>query len=276
MKRSLLVLVLVCVACARNDFPPRPRNAPRVAPTPAREAPQAPNGASMPSRTGDPGGGGDGHPSSVERLKVDVIPLEEGGVTYHGVQELRLSVGTSAPLVLREPEDDEMPVPIPGPEHAIGTSHVLLLGWSSTGNGTLDLHALLLRLDPDGVVLEHNLKLTMLRSRAVLVLRRRDSDTMLLGIPDWRTGDGPGYFETSLVLGTGWQENLREVNAEDLQFVAPELRPADAYYPAYRPAIIELVRQHPEWRARTIPEVPAKVAWVEVTSDGFTWVRETR
>ena len=168
-------------------------------------------------------------------LKVEAVqtPENEGTGQYHGVAELRLSADHGAPLILRElkPNDDApVPVPIPGPQFPIGREHVLLLGWSSVGSGTNDLHALFLHLTPKGVVLEHNLKLRMVRSRAVLVVRRIAPDAVLLGIPDWGIEKEVNSWETSLALGNGWGEGTRELRAGALRFVAADKQPTDAYY----------------------------------------------
>lgn len=172
---------------------------------------------------------------SLPVLEVETVPTPENEDTgqYHGVVELRLSSDHGAPLVLRErnPSDDEaVPVPIPGPQFPIGREHVLLLGWSSVGSGTNNLHALLLHITPKAVVLEHDLNLRIVRWRAVLVVRRISRNALLLGIPDWGIEHEVNSFETSLALGKGWLESMREVQAKTVQFAATEEQPTDTYY----------------------------------------------
>jgi hypothetical protein len=205
-------------------------------------------------------------------LKVEAIPIpetEDTG-TYHGLAELRLSSGHGTPLVLRDRNDGEQ-IPFPGPQFSMGREHVLLLGWSSVGSGTNTLHALLLHLTPEAVVLEHNLKVTLARRQAVLVVRRVAPDALLLGIPEWwKVGGG---IETSLVVGKGWGESTREQRARALRFVATETRSTDAHYD---PPFFLAARLAPLGRAAggplsSVPELPERVAWLRVTRDGLAW-----
>ncbi|HSY49750.1 MAG TPA: hypothetical protein VLC46_13120 [Thermoanaerobaculia bacterium] len=218
---------------------------------------------------------------SLPALKVETVPTPEDTGQYHGVVELRLSSDHGAPLVLRErdPDDDEpVPVPIPGRQFPIGREHVLLLGWSSVGSGTSNLHALLLHITPKAVVLEHNLKLRIVRGRAVLVVRRISPDEVLLGIPDWGIEKEVNSFETSLAVGKGWMESMREIRAQTVRFVATEEQPTDTYYD---PPFFMADRLAPARRAaggpiREIPELPERVAWLSVTSAGLAWKAGTR
>jgi hypothetical protein len=216
---------------------------------------------------------------SLPALKVETVPTPEDTGQYHGVVELRLSADHGAPLVLRErhPDDDEpVPVPIPGRQFPIGREHVLLLGWSSVGSGTSNLHALLLHITPKAVVLEHNLNLRIVRWRAVLVVRRVSPDEVLLGIPDWGIKEEVNSWETSLALGKGWLEKMREIRAQRVRFVATEERRTDTYYD---PPFFMADRLAPARRAarasgvpiREVPELPERVAWLSVTSDGLAW-----
>ena len=221
---------------------------------------------------------------SLPVLKVETVPTAEDtgqdSGQYHGVVELRLSADHGAPLVLRErrPDDDEpVPVPIPGPQFPIGREHVLLLGWSSTGSGTSNLHALLLHITPKAVVLEHNLTLRIVRGRAVLVVRRISPDEVLLGIPDWGIQDEVNSWDTSLAVGKGWLESMREIRAQTVKFVATEEQRTDSFYD---PPFFMADRLAPARRAakraggspiREIPELPERVAWLGVTGHGLAW-----
>lgn len=217
---------------------------------------------------------------SLPALKVETVLTPEDTGQYHGVVELRLSSDHGAPLVLRErhPEHDEdVPVPIPGRQFPIGREHVLLLGWSSVGSGTSNLHALLLHITPKAVVLEHNLNLRIVRGRAVLVVRRISPDEVLLGIPDWGIKEEVNSWETSLAVGKGWMESMREIRAQTVRFVATEEQPTDTFYD---PPFFMADRLAPARRAarragggpiREIPELPERVAWLSVTSDGLAW-----
>lgn len=226
---------------------------------------------------------------SLPALKVETVATPEDtgqhSGQYHGVVELRLSSDHGAPLVLREsnPDDDEpVPVPIPGRQFPIGREHVLLLGWSSVGSGTSNLHALLLRITPKAVMLEHNLKLRIVRWRAVLVVRRISPDEVLLGIPDWGIEKEVNSWETSLAVGKGWMESMREIRAQTVRFVATEEQPTDTYYD---PPFFMADRLAPARRAarrasghpiREVPELPERVAWLSVTSNGLSWKAGTR
>lgn len=213
----------------------------------------------------------------AQGLKVETIPFpeSEGGSTTHGLSELRLSSGHGMPLVLRYRGDgEEVMIPYPGPQLSVGREHVLLLGWSSVGSGTNTLHALLLHLTPDGVVLEHNLKLTLARWQAALVVRRVDPDAVLVGIPEWWKAGGS--FETSLALGKGWGESLRELRPRSLRFVATEEQSTDTYYdPPFFPAAglapARKAARAAGRRISEIPELPERVAWLRVTRDGLAW-----
>src|SRR5258708_718362 len=121
-------------------------------------------------------------------LKVEAVaakPHDTG--TVHDGGELRLSVaGSSAPLILRSDPKSGRLVPIPGPQYPIGGEHVLLLGWSSSGSGMETIHALLLHVENDRVILQRELSLTTDRHNAALLIRRGGRrDTILLGIPEW-------------------------------------------------------------------------------------------
>lgn len=213
---------------------------------------------------------------AVKELNVETVPMPEHTGQYHGVVELRLSSDHGAPLVLRErkPDDDEpVPVPIPGPQFPIGPAHVLLLGWSSAGSGTSNLHALLVHVTPEGVVLEHNLKLTIVRGRAVLVVRRVSPDEVLLGIPDWGIEREANSWETSLLIGKGWMESMHEIGAQTVRFVAREEKPTDTYYdpPFFQADRLARARRAARRPIREVPELPERVAWLRITRDGLAW-----
>src|SRR3981189_1560788 len=87
-------------------------------------------------------------------LKVEAAaPVPGSSGTMHFVDELRLSVGSSAPLILK-PEPGGKLIPVPGPQYRIDDSHILLLGWSSYGGGMQTIHALLVQVDNGTVTLQ--------------------------------------------------------------------------------------------------------------------------
>jgi hypothetical protein len=128
-------------------------------------------------------------------------------------------------------------------------------------------------------VLEHNLKLTIARWQAVLVVRRVAPDALLLGIPEWwKVGTN---FETSLVVGKEWGEKMREMQARRLRFVAWEERSTDSFYDppffmADRLAPYRKASRATGRRISEIPDLPERVAWLSVTSGGLAWKARVR
>jgi hypothetical protein len=116
----------------------------------------------------------------------------------------------------------------------------------------------------------------------VLVVRRISPDEVLLGIPDWGIKEEVNSFETSLAVGKGWLESMREIRAQTVRFVATEEQPTDTYYD---PPFFMADRLAPARRAarkaggapiREVPELPERVAWLSVTSDGLAWKARRR
>src|SRR4029077_4562706 len=77
----------------------------------------SPEGAVAPEPRGEP----------VLKLETVDVPWGSTG-TYHYVDELRGSAGSSAPLILRSSLEGDVLAPIPGPQYPLGDRHVLLLG----------------------------------------------------------------------------------------------------------------------------------------------------
>src|SRR5260221_10384799 len=99
---------------------------------------------------------------AVPILKVETVSPAGTGTTHYAV-ELRLSVGASAPLVLKTVPGGKL-IPLPGPQYPIDDAHVLLLGWSSYGGGMQTIHALLVHLENGNVTLQRELTLTTSRT----------------------------------------------------------------------------------------------------------------
>src|SRR6476620_9272731 len=104
-------------------------------------------------------------------LKVETA-WPKGTGTTHYADELRLSAGASAALVLKTDPGGGKLIPVPGPQYPVDDTHVLLLGWSSHGGGMQTIHALLLRVENDTVTLQRELMLTMARNASALIVRR--------------------------------------------------------------------------------------------------------
>jgi len=189
-------------------------------------------------------------------LKVEAVSPEPGDTgTFHSVDELRLSVGNSAPLILRY-QHDGVPIPIPGPQYPVGDKNVLLLGWSSYGGGTETIHALLLHVEKDRVTLQRELKLTTTRASSALLIRRAGSDSILLGVPE-PNGSPRNEDEWSLVLGPGKVEHLDLLQVRKFLSVVEERRNTDALY-------------SPPFQSAPYPQ---RVAWILVSTDGFALTR---
>lgn len=186
-------------------------------------------------------------------LKVEVTaPVPGSSGTMHFVDELRLSVGSSAPLILKsEPASGKL-IPVPGPQYRIDDSHILLLGWSSYGSGMQTIHALLVQVDNGNVTLQRELTLTTARTTSVLVVRRDGPSEIRLGVgePDARM---LGERDWLLIFGPGSDQRLDMAQIRKLAFAAEAKRGADTLYaPPFQNA-----------------RFPARVAWLSVSANGF-------
>jgi hypothetical protein len=172
-----------------------------------------------------------GVPPAAPVLSIETVDVPWGEGTYHYVEELRLSAGRSAPLVLHSSIEHDVLAPIPGPRYSLGDRHVLLLGWSSTGGGAETLHALVLEVAPAGVRLQRHLTLTRDRGSSVLFVRRVAPAEILLGLLEpgapWSISEEEGY---SLVLGHAPRERLSWRRVRKLVYVAAEPRVTDYVY----------------------------------------------
>ena len=183
-------------------------------------------------------------------LKVEAV-LPKGSGTTHYADELRLSVGDSASLVLKTDPGGKL-IPVPGPQYKIDDSHVLLLGWSSYGGGMQTLHAMLVRIENGGVTLQRELTLTAARMAAPLIVRRNGPNEFLLGIgePGARLHNEGDW---SLVLGRATDERLDIGQIRKLRFVADKKSADDVVYAP------------PVQSAR----FPARLTWLSVSAGGF-------
>ncbi len=183
-------------------------------------------------------------------LKVETV-WPEGTGTSHYVDELRLSMGASAPLVLRIQPGGKL-IPLPGPQYPIDDSHVLLLGWSSYGGGMQTIHALLVHLADGNVTLQRELMLTTARTASVLIVRRNGPNEIRLGVgePAARPHDETDWL---LAFGPDRDQRLDIAQIRKLAFAAALRREADALYaPPFQNA-----------------RFPARVAWLSVSANGF-------
>jgi hypothetical protein len=192
-------------------------------------------------------------------LKVKAVSPGPGGTgTSHSADELRLSVGSSEPLILRSDAKSDRLIPIPGPQYPIGDKHILLLGWSSQGSGMETINALLLHVENGRVLLQSELALTTDRASAALLVRREGPDTILLGIPE-RTGLSHNEDEWSLVFGPTKGEHLDARQIRRLPLVAEKRRSADLLYA-------------PPFQAAPYPQ---RVAWLSASRNGFALLTRT-
>ena len=183
-------------------------------------------------------------------LKVETVSPAGTG-TMHFVDELRLSVGASAPLVLKTQPGGKL-IPLPGPQYQIDDSHVLLLGWSSYGGGMQTIHALLMHLEDGNVTLQRELMLTTARTASVLIVRRDGPDEIRLGVgePAARLLSERDWL---LVIGPDSDQRLDIVQIRKLTFATEAKRDADALYaPPFQNA-----------------RFPARIAWLSVNASGF-------
>jgi len=186
-------------------------------------------------------------------LKVEAaVPAPGSTGTMHFVDELRLSVGSSAPLILKsEPASGKL-IPIPGPQYRIDDSHVLLLGWSSCGGGMQTIHALLVQLNNGKLALQRELTLTTARTASLLIVRHDGPNEIHLGVgePAARMlSDG----DWLLAFGPDNDQRLDIAQIRKLAFAARQKREADTLYaPPFQNA-----------------RFPARVAWLSVSADGF-------
>jgi hypothetical protein len=213
-------------------------------------------------------------------LKIETIDVPWGETgTYHYVEELRLSAGPSAPLVLRTSFEHDVFAPIPGPQYPLGDRHVLLLGWSSTGAGAETLHALVLEVGPTGVHLRRHVTMTRSRGDSVLIVRRVAPAEILLGFLDPGPPEGNGNDQDySLVLGTSRKERLSWPQVGKLVYVTTEPRPTDYFYAPPFGSTIEardpfhrvLVRDGAVGSETLVKLVHAHVAWLTVDPEHVT------
>lgn len=189
---------------------------------------------------------------AVPILKVEVAaPAPGSSGTMHFVDEMRLSVGASAPLVLKTDPGTKL-IPIPGPQFQIDDTHILLLGWSSYGGGMQTIHALLVQVENDRVTLQRELTLTTARTASVLIVRRDGPNEIRLGVgePDGRLHDENDLL---LVLGPAKDERLNIGQIRKLAFAAEAKREADTLYaPPFQNA-----------------RFPARITWLSVSARGF-------
>jgi hypothetical protein len=185
-------------------------------------------------------------------LKVEAAaPVPGSSGTMHFVDELRLSVGSSAPLILK-PEPGGKLIPVPGPQYRIDDSHILLLGWSSYGGGMQTIHALLVQVDSGNVTLQRELTLTAARTASALIVRRDGPSEIRLGIgePAARMLSERDWL---LVFGPNSDQRLDMAQIRKLSFAAEAKREADTLYaPPFQNA-----------------RFPARVAWLSVSASGF-------
>jgi hypothetical protein len=185
-------------------------------------------------------------------LKVEAAaPVPGSSGTMHFVDELRLSVGSSAPLILK-PEPGGKLIPVPGPQYRIDDSHILLLGWSSYGGGMQTIHALLVQVDNGTVTLQRELMLTAARTASALIVRRDGLSEIRLGV-----GEPAGRLLSErdwlLVFGPNSDQRLDMAQIRKLSFAAEAKRDADTLYaPPFQNA-----------------RFPARVAWLSVSASGF-------
>jgi hypothetical protein len=185
-------------------------------------------------------------------LKVEVaVPVPGGSGTMHFVDELRLSVGSSAPLILKSEPGGKL-IPIPGPQYRIDDTHILLLGWSSYGGGMQTIHALLVQVDNGTVTLQRELMLTAARTASALIVRRDGLSDIRLGVgePAARMLSERDWL---LVFGPNSDQRLDIAQIRKLAFAAQAKREADTLYaPPFQNA-----------------RFPARVTWLSVSASGF-------
>jgi hypothetical protein len=185
-------------------------------------------------------------------LKVEAAaPAPGSSGTMHFVDELRLSVGNSAPLILKSEPGGKL-IPIPGPQYRIDDSHVLLLGWSSYGGGMQTIHALLVQVDNGNVTLQRELTLTAARTASALIVRRDGPNDIRLGVgePAARMSNETDWL---LVFGPDSDQRLDMAQIRKLAFAAEAKREADTLYaPPFQNA-----------------RFPVRVAWLSVSARGF-------
>jgi len=184
-------------------------------------------------------------------LKVETA-WPKGTGTTHYADELRLSAGASAALVLKTDPGGGKLIPVPGPQYPVDDTHVLLLGWSSYGGGMQTIHALLLRVENDTVTLQRELMLTMARNASALIVRRDGPNQIRLGIgePAARMLSERDWL---LVFGPDSDQWLDVAQIRKLTFATEAKRETDALYgPPFQNG-----------------SFPARVAWFSVSASGF-------
>lgn len=188
-------------------------------------------------------------------LRVEAHRTAQDNGTMHYVDGLSLRYGV-AELMLTSNAAEDVLRPIPGPQHPLGEHDVVLLGWSSWGGGMQTLHAMLIHADGDRIALASELTFTSDRHNTSLIVRRDDARRVLLGIAQPpETVHEPDDW--ALALGAGQKTPLKIDAIRQLTFVDLARRSTDTVYaptPSSRNAM------------------PARVAWIAATPDGFAIV----
>lgn len=193
-------------------------------------------------------------------LQVDTRAEPGNTGTMHHVDEIRVSVGDTAPLILASDIGRGVVRPIPGPQYSIGDSDVLLIGWSSQGGGMQTVHALLFHIDGSSAALHGELTFTGDRRQTGFVMRRDGPQRMLLGIPE-PAGVVQEADEWALLLQPAPAEPLKMEQIRKLPFVDAAHREGDrAYFPPFG----------------SDTRAPSRVAWISADAGGFAVSADTR
>jgi hypothetical protein len=121
-------------------------------------------------------------PREQRRLVLRVQESQDEAGNMHYAERVEVSSGRGRPLVLVTDVEKGVLAPLVGRQVPVGQRHALLLGWSSWGAGMETVQAILVRVDPDGVVLQDRLELTTDRSSAGVLLRT-DGGRVRIGVP---------------------------------------------------------------------------------------------
>lgn len=178
------------------------------------------------------------------------LPAEETG-TMHYAESLRIEVGSAEPLII-----DEAPVPLPGPHFRLPGGRFLLLGWSSPGVGMQSMHALLISVRDHAVRLDRQMTISTDRGSSGLLLRFADDRHVRIGIAEpegWSGSDQAMWF---LNLGDG--ASLDFAAMQRLRFERVVHQKTDRFYDGSRPP----------------KRAPKRVAWIDITPDGFALAKK--
>lgn len=202
-------------------------------------------------------GAAPGQTAAEPDLEVDASYPSDTG-TLHYTTSLTLKIGTAKPLVLGGTELDILP--IPGPHFRLSEGHFLLLGWSSGGGGRADIQALLIGVQEGRVVLKRKLSMTSDRGSTALLVRTAGPHTIRLGFPEPRFADYQQFDwleRPALSLGTkGTEFDLQRMKS--LRFVPVVRQEGDLFYSGFTGQL----------------PFPKRVAWIAVTSSGFSMVND--